>query len=141
MNTRNTDDLHQALLETPELDQFFHENETQALCQEMQERISQLCREKGISKSRLAKRACLSEVYLHQILSGRRTPSRNRLLCLCFALELTLEETQQLLRLGGQAQLYPKDTRDAIIEHGIVHQTSFLTLNQTLFSNDLEPLF
>ena len=47
----------------------------------------------------------MSEIYLHQIFAGRRTPSRNRLLCLCYGLGATIEETQELLRLCGIAEL------------------------------------
>ena len=32
----------------------------------------------------------MSEIYLHQIFAGRRTPSRNRLLCLCYGLGATV---------------------------------------------------
>lgn len=83
----------------------------------------------------------MSEVYLHQIFSGRRTPSRNRLICLCFGLQTTLEEAQTLLRICGQAQLYSKDKRDAIIQHALLHGTSLVELNQTLFTYNLEMLF
>ncbi len=41
----------------------------------------------------------MSEIYLHQIFAGRRNPSRNRLLCLCYGLEATVDETQELLKL------------------------------------------
>ena len=37
------------------------------------------------------------------------------MLCLCFGLSASLEETQELLRLCGLAELYPKVRRDAII--------------------------
>ena len=32
----------------------------------------------------------MSEVYLHQVFSGRRSPSRDRLLCLCLGLAVSL---------------------------------------------------
>ena len=66
----------------------------------------------------------MSEVYLHQVFSGRRSPSRDRLLCLCLGLEATLEETQELLRQAGFAQLYPRHKRDAVISYGLVHGIS-----------------
>lgn len=103
--------------------------------------LTKLCRACPISKSALARMAGMSEVYLHQVLSGRRTPSRNRLLCLCMALELDLEETQTLLRQSGYARLDPKVKRDAIISHGIIHGTELSAINDKLFENNEKTLF
>ena len=83
----------------------------------------------------------MSEVYLHQIFAGRRNPSRNRLLCLCFGLEASIDETQDLLKRCGLAQLYPKNKRDAIIYYGLVHKMSLPELNDKLFAEEEEMLF
>lgn len=138
---KNTDDLQQEIQQSPDLEQFLSENQEEFRSDTVAKQLSALCREKQVSKAALAKRSCMSEVYLHQIFSGRRNPSRNRLICLCFGLDITLEETQTLLRLCGQAQLYPKDKRDAIIQHALLHRTPLVELNQTLFMHNLEMLF
>ena len=83
----------------------------------------------------------MSEVYLHQVLSGRRNPSRDRLLCLCLVLGATLEGTQTLLQCARYAQLYPKNRRDAIISHGIIHHTDPGEINDKLFSENEKTLF
>lgn len=138
---KNTDDLRQELMETADLDRFLQENRENFHSQMLTERLGQLAREKGDSKTALAEKACISEVYLHQIFAGRRSPSRNRLLCLCFGLGCTVDETQELLRLGSVAQLDPRNVRDAVIIHGIAHGQSPEEVNQTLFARDAEPLF
>ncbi len=73
--------------------------------------------------------------------SDRRKPSRNRLLCLCFGLEASVEETQELLKLCGMAQLYPKLKRDAIIYYGLLHGLKLFEINDKLFDEDEEILF
>ena len=83
----------------------------------------------------------MSEVYLHQVFAGRRNPSRNRLLCLCFGLSATLKETQELLKQCGFAQLYPKDRRDAIILYGILNGQDLFTVNDKLFAENEEILY
>lgn len=83
----------------------------------------------------------MSEVYLHQVFSGRRNPSRDRLLCLCIGLGATLEETQDLLKRASYAQLYPKSKRDAVIIHGLLHQKELNDINDTLFSENEKTLF
>ena len=82
----------------------------------------------------------MSEIYLHQIFAGRRTPSRNRLLCLCYGLGATIEETQELLRLCGIAELYPKRNRDAIIYYGLLHRLDLFTINDRLFDENEDTL-
>ena len=138
---KNTDDLRQELMDSPNLDKFLSDNQSEFISRSVAMHLSELCQAKHISKSTLAKRSCISEVYLHQIFAGRRSPSRNRLLCLCFGLEATVDETQSLLRFSGLAQLYPKDQRDAMIQHAMIHGTPLMELNQTLFNHNLETLF
>lgn len=78
----------------------------------------------------------LQEVYLYQILSGMRMPSRDRTICLCFSLSATLEETQELLKCSGFAQLYAKNRRDAIILYGLIHKMELFALNDRLFAEN-----
>lgn len=73
--------------------------------------------------------------------SGRRNPSRSRLLCLCFGLNASLEETQELLKQCGFAQLYPKDRRDAIILYGILNGMDLFAVNDKLFAENEETLY
>ena len=82
----------------------------------------------------------MSEVYLHQVFSGRRNPSRDRLICLCIGLGVTLDETQHLLAQATYAQLSPKVKRDAIISHGILRQTGLDAINDKLFAEGEKTL-
>lgn len=141
MQKKNTDDLRQELMQAPNLDRFLSTNREQFSNESLVESLNRLLGEKRISKAALAKQAGMSEVYLHQIFAGRRTPSRNRLLCLCFGLEASIDETQDLLKRCGLAQLYPKNKRDAIIYYGLVHKMSLPELNDKLFAEEEEMLF
>ena len=138
---KNTDDLRQELTESADLGRFLQENQSEFLSETVAHQLSELCRNYGISKAALTKQACISEVYLHQIFAGRRTPSRNRLLCICYGLGASLEETQALLRCCSYAPLYPKDRRDAIIQHGLLHGTGLMEINRTLETQGLETLY
>ena len=79
-------------------------------------------------------------MYLHQVFSARRFPSRDRLICLCLGMGASLEETQQLLRQAAYAQLYPRNKRDAIISHGILHHTELSDINDKLFAENEKTL-
>ena len=141
MDKKNTDGLRQELMDSTDLSQFLSRNQEQFVDTSVAELLNHLFEKKNISKAVLAKQAGMSEIYLHQIFAGRRTPSRNRLLCLCYGLEASIEETQELLRLCGMAELYPKLKRDAIIYYGLLHKLDLFVINDKLFDENEDTLF
>ena len=138
---KDTNSLQQELMDTPDLDRFLSENQDSFRSGSTHELLNALFQKRSISKAALAKQSGMSEVYLHQVFSGRRNPSRSRLLCLCFGLNATLEETQELLKQCGLAQLYPKNKRDAIILYGILNGMDLFAVNDKLFAENEETLY
>ncbi|MGN0629323.1 MAG: helix-turn-helix domain-containing protein [Oscillospiraceae bacterium] len=141
MNQKNTDDLRQELMHSPNLDEFLCDNSENFISESAVEILNKLLHSKNISKSALAKQSGISEVYLHQIFAGKRNPSRNRLLCLCYGLGASVDEAQELLKICGVAQLYSANRRDAIIIYGLAHNMSLFEINDKLFIEDEETLF
>lgn len=140
MKRKSTKELNRELTAAPDLKRFLEDNREQFQETGFQELLQELFHNSGISKATLAKRSETSEVYLYQIFSGTRTPSRDRVLCLCFGLPATLEQTQELLRIGGMAQLYPKNRRDAVIMYGLTHRLELAEVNDLLFAENEETL-
>ena len=138
---KNTDELQQKLMETPDLERFLQENESCFRSASITDTLSELLRKSGLSRSELAKRSGTSEVYLYQLSSGRRYPSRSRLLCICLGAAASLDETQSILRQCGFATLYPANRRDAIIIHGLVHGQDLFQINDALFAENEETLY
>ena len=138
---KSTDDLNQELMAQPNLDQYLTENEGYWRHADISVFLTRLHEACGLSKAELARQSGMSEVYLHQVFSGRRKPSRDRLLCLCIGMGAGLESVQQLLKRVGYAPLYPKLKRDAIIGHGILHRTPLAEINDKLFSENEKTLF
>lgn len=141
MNHKSTDDLQQALLAAPDLDRFLEENNEKFNHEGVPALLNRMFENKNISKATLAKQAGMSSVYLHQVFSGRRNPSRNRMLCICLGMEATLEEAQELLKRSGMGLLYPKDRRDAIIIYGLLHHQTLFEVNDKLFCEGEETLY
>ena len=138
---KNTNDLQEALMDAPDLNRFLDENRENFNSTSVADSLNQMILKQRISKSALARRSGMSEVYLHQVFSGRRTPSRTRLLCMCFGLQATVEEAQELLKQCGYAPLYPKNRRDAILLYGLSHQQTLFQINDTLFDEGEETLY
>ena len=127
-------------MEAHDLDQFLSDNEENFINNSVCELLNQLFRKRNISKAALAKQSGMSEVYLHQVFSGRRTPSRNRLLCLCFGLGASVDEAQELLRHARLAPLYSRDRRDAIVIFGLSHNMTLGEINDKLYAEDADTL-
>ena len=141
MRHKSTNDLNQELMAQPNLDKYITENETHFTDVDISAFLLELYERCRLSKAELARQAGMSEVYLHQVFSGRRKPSRDRLLCLCIGMDAGLEAVQQLLKRVGYAPIYPKLKRDAIISHGLLHHTPLAEINDKLFSENEKTLF
>ena len=138
---KTTDDLTQELMEQADLDRYITENEAYFAETDLTSVLTRLYKKCGLSKAELARRAGMSEVYLHQVFSGRRRPSRDRLLCLCIGLDAGLEEANLLMKEMGYAPVYLRLKRDAIISHGLLHRTPLAEINDKLFSENEKTLF
>ncbi|HIT29871.1 MAG TPA: helix-turn-helix transcriptional regulator [Candidatus Scatomorpha stercoravium] len=141
MVNKTTGDVERALAAAGSLDGFLSENEGEFTERGLQELLGRLFDRRGISKAALAKESGMSEIYLHQIFAGRRSPSRGRLISLSFGLRATLEETQELLRRASLARLYARRRRDAIIIYGLTHGLGLFEVNDKLFTEGEETLF
>lgn len=141
MKEKTTGDLSRELMDKSDIDSYLKENQEYFFHEDMTELLASIFEKKEISKAALARKAGMSEVYLHQVFSGRRKPSRDRLICLCVGLEASMEETQRLLKQAAYAPLHPKVKRDAIISYGVLHQFSLSEINDKLFTENEKTLF
>lgn len=141
MKGKTTGELTSELMSRASIDLYLSSNASSFSEQNVSELLTQLYEKKSITKAELARRAGISEVYLHQVFSGRRNPSRDRLLCICIGLGATLDEIQALLKRVSYAQIYPKIKRDAIISFGVVHHMDLNAINDKLFAENEKTLF
>ena len=133
---KNTSDLQTELFAAPNLSCFLSANHEQFVEENFASMLQDLFVKSELSKAALAKRALTSEVYLYKIFSGERTPSRDRTICICYGLSATLEETQDLLKRSGFAELYVRNRRDAIIMYGLVHKIDLNKINDRLYAEE-----
>ncbi len=109
-----TEELLEELLAAPDPATFADQKriKQKTLAQYLQQYLD----EKGFERADVVRAAGLNETYGYQLFTGQRTnPSRNKVLQLAFALQLTLREAGRLLQAAGANALYPKNRRDAII--------------------------
>ena len=86
--------------------------------------------------------AYLNHSYVGNIINGKKNnPSRDAIICICFAIGTTEEELQYLLKYSGHAPLYVRRRRDVVIWFGIRKGESLETVNGNLLERGLKPLF
>lgn len=94
--------------------------------------LNEMMGKKDIPVQVTAGMADINPATLHKIISKKMVPSRNVLLRIAFALEMSFEETQVLLKSGNCAALSGNRQRDLDIIDGIVNQKSFDEVNEIL---------
>ena len=139
MPKKTTSHLENELKNSTSLDTFLEKHQDELSDCSLSDQLGKLLRKKGLSKAEVVRECNLNEVYAYQILSGVRRPSRDKLLCLCFAMKATLAETQSLLKESGFAPLYVRSHRDSIIIFAITHGHTLLQLNTDLYDHG-EPV-
>ena len=82
----------------------------------------------------------ISYVEVQKIMSGKKHPKRDILLCIAFVLHMNVDETQQLLKSGRRALLTGRDPRDVVIIYGLLNHTSLIEMDALLKQRGLEPL-
>ena len=86
--------------------------------------------------------AHLNPSYVGNIMNGKKNnPSRDALICICFALGASEEALQYLLKYAGHAPLYVRRKRDVIIWFGIKKKESLEMVNDNLIERGLKPLY
>lgn len=140
MNRKHTSELLAELKEDGSFEQYVKRNEEEFEEQEFCEYLRKLCTSLGKVPEQVIKNSQIDRTYGHQLFSGRRKPSRDKVLLLSFGMELPFEETQELLRASGKNTLYPKIKRDAAIIYGKNKGLTVLEMQELLFSLDLPIL-
>ena len=70
---------------------------------------------KNLQPTDIIRRSGLERSYVYHILNGeRKNPSQGKVIALCIAFELTVEQTQRLLRSWKLPVLYPRNQLKAL---------------------------
>lgn len=98
---------------------------------------------KGLKRQDVLIRANLPQKYGYKLLSGEsHTTDRDKILRICFSMELTLKETQRALKLYGMNELYPKNKRDVVLIVALGRRVFDIDrVNEMLKNEQLKPLY
>ncbi len=120
MCEKSTQDLNRILgkTHTTEFDEFLEQHQATLIQEDnpLGLYLKKLIKKRKLTQQIIFARADIPEKYGYKLLSGeKRTQKRDTILKLCYAAELSLEETQKALKLYSMPELYAKIPRDALI--------------------------
>lgn len=102
--------------------------------------LNKLLAEKNIPLKEAVKNSGIERVYAYHIFSGKKIPSRDKLLAIAIGMKLTSGETQDLLKHTCNRPLYPKDERDSVILYALMNGYDYQKTNMLLFDRNFEGL-
>ncbi|MBQ9958828.1 MAG: hypothetical protein IJP01_00590 [Oscillospiraceae bacterium] len=102
-----------------------------------------LIAQKGMKRQDIIIKANLPQKYGYKLLSGEtHTTDRDKILRICFSMQLTLQQTQRALKLYGMSELYAKVRRDALLICALNARICDIDrVNELLAAEKLPPLY
>ena len=94
--------------------------------------LNEMLGKKNMSVDVLAGFAGVDPSTIHRFLERTRNPSRNMLIKLALAMELSLEEAQVLIKSGNCSALSGTRPRDLSIMDGIINKRNYVEVNRSL---------
>lgn len=129
------------MLKHSSLEAYLNENKDEFVNEPLCVYINASLKEKGLTKAAVIKKSNLEKHYAYQIFNGQRSaPSRDKLIALCFGMDLTIDEAQTILKYAGYVPLYPRNKRDSVIIAALEKGESVIRCNITLDELNLSPL-
>ena len=137
---KDTGDLFVELKEEKNLQNYLSRNQNEFTLP-LHEYLKKLLAAKNLELHDVVKKCNLNRVYAYQIFNGtKKNPSREKILAIGFAMDLNLDEMQNLLKNARQNLLYPRNFWDSVIISALEQKLNILETN-TLLEEVGEEIF
>lgn len=134
---KKTDELMNALSEKhSSIDNYLSENKDELIQFDVMKFWNDIIKKSGMNKTEIIDKADCGYNYFYCIISGKKIPSRDKIIELMIAMKLDVDDCQNALKVHGKAPLYPRIKRDSIIIHGINNHKSVNEINAVLKENN-----
>lgn len=140
MRLKSTDELNHAIKMATDIEDYLSENKENMLKRSLSGHLNMMLSKKAISKAEVVRGSLLDRAYVYQIFSGEKNPSRDKLIAIAFGLRLSDQETQHMLKLSCNRELYARDERDALILFALQRNMTILETNELLFNHNMTVL-
>ena len=129
-NYKKTDKLLDILKKSPTVDDYIENENDNLVNMTLSEYLNKILSDRKLKTSDLVKLTGLDRTYTYQIMSGRKKPSRDKVIAICFALNMSFEDPI----------LYARFQRDSIIIFALQHNASLTDTNELLYDYNFDTL-
>ena len=105
---KTTDQLLKILQNSNDINSYLTDNDSNISNISFHDYLTQLLDEKGLTKAQVITDSNIQKNYGYQIFDGSKTPSRDKVIALALAMQLTLDEANRLLHLSNNGILLPE---------------------------------
>ncbi|MCM1123308.1 MAG: XRE family transcriptional regulator [Eubacterium sp.] len=140
MESKTTDQLGHEIRMATDINDYLTENKDNLLTTNLWEYLNTLLSQKKLRKADVVQGSQLERTYVYKIFAGQKTPSRDKLIAMAFGLRLSDSETQKLLKISGNRELYARDERDALILFALHRKQTIFDVNELLLDYHLAVL-
>ena len=140
MEEKTTDELRHEIKTATDIEDYLKKNNPYLLKDSLSEHLHMLLSGKGLTRADVIRGSLLGRAYVYRIFAGEKLPSRDKLIALAFGLQLSDEETQKMLKLSGNRELYARDERDALILFALQRGMSIMDTNGMLLDHGFAVL-
>lgn len=132
--------MNDELKKSTNIGDFLKRNKKNMIDGSLTDHLNRLLADKDITVADVVRGSYLDRGYVYQIFSGKKTPARDKLIAIAFGMHLSDDETQKMLKISGNRELYAKDARDAIILFCLQRKMAIYEANNLLDSNGFKLL-
>lgn len=132
MEPITTDRLNHKIKMATDIQDYLTENKNDMLTVSLCEHLNILLSHKKLRKADVVQGSLLERTYIYKIFAGRKKPSRDKLIAIAFGLRLSASETQKLLKISGNRELYAREERDSLILFSLYHEQTIFEANELL---------
>lgn len=140
MTEKSTNELRHEIKTATDIEDYLTENREHLLKNSLSEHLHMLLSGKGLTRADVIRGSLLGRAYVYRIFAGEKLPSRDKLIALAFGLQLSDEETQKMLKLSGNRELYARDGRDALLLFALQREMSIMDTNGLLLDHGFAML-
>lgn len=140
MELKSTDELSHEIKDVRNIEDYLNKNKKHMIMTDLSEHLNMLLSLKKLKKADVVRASLLDRTYVYKIFAGEKNPTRDKLIALAFGLHLSDLETQKMLKLSGNRELYARDERDALILFSLQRNKTVFEVNELLIDHGLAIL-
>lgn len=129
---KSTEELTNELTNSDNINEYVNDNKSELINIALSQYLENLLISKNLTKSTVIAKSNLSRTYAYQIFDGKKNPTRDKLVALCFGFQLSADETQRVLKIAKLPILYPRLKRDSLILFALQKQYTIIECNNLL---------